>query len=78
MRGRTVEEVEYLISKGIFRVDPWKKVVYSLGECEAVTYAIKNAKPQTLIVALIDNIQKVTEIIQQHQKERTSQLQKAV
>lgn len=75
MRGRTVEEVESLISQGIFHIDPWKKVVYSLDECEAVRFAIDNAKPQTLIVALVENIQKVTEMIRQYQRERTSQLQ---
>lgn len=77
MRGRSVEEVEQLISKGIFSVDPNKKIICSLGECESVSYAIENARPQSLIVALIDNIQKVTEVIKQHQKERVSQLQKA-
>ena len=78
MRGRTVEELEALLSKGIFRVDPAKPVVYSLNECEALNYAIDNAKPQSLIVVLADKVTKIIDCIKEQQKQRVVQLQRAV
>jgi cyanophycin synthetase len=78
MRGRTVEEIESLLSKGISRVNPNIPVICSMDECEAVYYAIDNAKPQSLIVVLIDKVKKITECIKERQKQQTMQLKKAV
>jgi cyanophycin synthetase len=81
MRGRTVEEVEALISKGIFKVTKDIPVTYSLEECESVIFAIEHAKPGSLIVVLSDNIKKVTQCIRDYQekeKQQAGMLQRAV
>jgi len=81
MRGRTIEEVENLITKGIVNVNPDIPITYSLAECEAVDYAIGHAIPDSVIVVLTENIRKVTECILQHQKkyrEQNQQWQTAV
>jgi cyanophycin synthetase len=81
MRGRTIEEVENLITRGIVNVNPDIPITYSLAECEAVDYAIEHAVPGSAIVVLTDNIKKVTECILEHQrkyKEQNQQWQRAV
>lgn len=81
MRGRTIEEVENLITKGIVNVNPDIPITYSLAECESVDYAIKHAVPGSVIVVLTDDIKKVTECIIEHQrkyKEQNQQWQAAV
>jgi cyanophycin synthetase len=81
MRGRTVEEVENLITRGIVNVNPDIPITYSLAECESVDYAIEHAVPNSVIVVLTDNIKKVTERILEHQrkyKEQNQQWQTAV
>jgi cyanophycin synthetase len=81
MRGRTVEEVENLLTKGVVNVNPNIPMTYSLAECEAVDYAIDHVVPDSVIVVLTENIKKVTECVLQHQRryrERNQQLQTAV
>ena len=81
MRGRTIEEVENLVTKGIVNVNANIPIIYSLAECEAVEYAISSAVPDSIIVVLTENIKKVTECVLQHQKkyrERNHQWQAAV
>jgi cyanophycin synthetase len=81
MRGRTIEEMENLITRGIINVNPDIPITYSLAECEAVDYAIGHAIPDSIIVVLTENIKKVTECILQHQKkyrEQNQQWQTAV
>jgi cyanophycin synthetase len=81
MRGRTIEEVENLITRGVVNVNPDIPITYSLAECEAVEYAIDHAVPDSVIVVLTENIKKVTECILQNQrkyKEQNQQWQKAV
>jgi cyanophycin synthetase len=81
MRGRTIEEVENLITKGIVNVNPHIPITYSLAECEAVQYAIAGAVPDSIIVVLTENIKKVTECVLEHQKkykERNHHWQTAV
>jgi cyanophycin synthetase len=81
MRGRTIEEIENLITKGIVNVNPDIPITYSLAECEAVDHAINHAIPDSVIVVLTENIKKVTECILQHQKkyrEQNQQWQTAV
>ncbi|HEU4470982.1 MAG TPA: cyanophycin synthetase [Flavisolibacter sp.] len=70
LRGRTVEEVETLITKGIVRVNPDIPITYSLPECESVHYAIEHARPEALIVILTDNIKAVTDCVREHQRNR--------
>jgi cyanophycin synthetase len=81
MRGRTVEEVENLITKGIVNINPDIPITYSMMECEAVDYAINHVVPDSVIVVLTENISKVTDCILQHQKkykEQNQQWQRAV
>lgn len=81
MRGRTVEEVEDLITRGIVNINSDIPITYSMGECEAVEHAINLAIPDSVIVVLTENIKKVTEYILQHQKkykEQNQQWQTAV
>lgn len=81
MRGRTIEEIENLITKGVVNVNPDIPITYSLAECEAVEYAIDHAIPDSVIVVLTENIKKVTDCVLQHQKnykEQNQQWQTAV
>ena len=81
MRGRTIEEVENLITTGIVNVNPGIPIIYSMTECEAVDYAIRHVVPESIIVVLTENIKKVTEGVLQHQKkyrEQNHQWQAAV
>jgi cyanophycin synthetase len=79
MRGRSVVEMENLITMGIVNVNPDIPITYSLAECEAVDYAIEHAVPGSLIVVLTDNIKAVTEcIIKHHQQYQNAQWQRAV
>jgi len=81
MRGRSIEEVENLITRGVVNVDPDIPITYSLAECEAVEYAIEHAVPDSVIVVLTENIQKVTECIlrlQKQYREQDLQWQRAV
>jgi cyanophycin synthetase len=68
MRGRTVEEVEALISQGVRRVDPNKPLTYSLNECESIDFAIEHATRQTLIVVFTEDVQRIIDCIQKHQQ----------
>jgi cyanophycin synthetase len=73
MRGRTVEEVEQLIIKGIESVNKAIPVTGALEECESVHFALNNADAGSLIVILSDNIKTVAECIMEHkQKELVS------
>jgi cyanophycin synthetase len=78
LRGRTPEELDQLLTIGINKVDPGKPITYCWDECEAVRLAIQHAEPNSLIVALTDNIKKVTECIRQVQQDHQSQLKTAI
>jgi cyanophycin synthetase len=78
MRGRTVEEVENLLTKGIVKINANIPLTYSLAECESVDYAIEHATEKTLIVVLTDDIESVSACIQKHQQKAKVQLLKAV
>jgi cyanophycin synthetase len=81
MRGRSVEEVENLLTIGLVKVKAGIPIIYSMAECEAVDYAIDHATPNSLIVVLTEKIKKVTECILTHHKkyrEQNHQWQRAV
>ncbi|MGZ3937417.1 MAG: hypothetical protein ACXVLT_01710, partial [Flavisolibacter sp.] len=81
MRGRTIEEVENLITKGVVNINPNIPITYSMTECEAVDYAIDHALPNSVIVVLTEKIKQVTECVSRHQKryrEQNYQWQRAV
>jgi cyanophycin synthetase len=80
-RGRTIEEIENLLTKGIVAVNPDIPITYSLNECEAIDYALDHAVPDSIIVVLAENIKKAVDRVLQHQrryKEQNQQWQKAV
>jgi cyanophycin synthetase len=68
MRGRTVAEVEALLTEGIFKVRPSLRVTGNLAECESVEYAIEHARAGSLIVILTDDIRSVTACISDYQQ----------
>jgi cyanophycin synthetase len=79
--GRTIEEVENLIIKGILNINPGIPITYSLAECEAVDDAIDHAVPDSVIVILTENSKRVTDCIpgrQQKYKELNQRWQRAV
>jgi cyanophycin synthetase len=81
MRGRSIEEVEDLLTKGLVKIKPNIPIIYSMAECEAVDYAIDHASPNSVIVVLTEKIKKVTECILHHYKkyrEQNHQWQRAV
>ncbi|MGZ3880701.1 MAG: cyanophycin synthetase [Flavisolibacter sp.] len=81
MRGRTIEDVENLITKGVVNINPNIPITYSMTECEAVDYAIDHALPNSVIVVLTEKIKQVTECVSRHQKkyrEQNYQWQRAV
>ena len=81
MRGRSIEEVENLITKGVVNINPDIPITYSMAECEAVDHAIDHAIPNSIIVVLTENIKKVTQCIMGHQKkyrEQNQEWQRAV
>lgn len=69
LRGRTHEELDSLLTTGVRRIAPDKPLSYYWCECEAVTQAIINRKPKSLIVVLIEDFTSVLQCIKQHQAE---------
>lgn len=81
LRGRTHEEIDRLLTEGIRKVDPNKPLSYMRCECEAVESAIRNRKPNSLIVVLIEDFKAVTSCVkrlQQEERATSSQLKRAV
>lgn len=79
MRGRSIEEVEDLITKGIVNVNPAIPITYSMAECESVDYAINHAASGSLIVILSDNVKNVTDCVLQHRQQyQNARWQRAV
>lgn len=75
MRGRTYDEIDRLLSIGIHKIDARKPISYYSSECEAVEQVLKEGKPGSVLVVLIDNVSAVTELISKYQKrEREQQL----
>jgi cyanophycin synthetase len=75
LRGRSSEELDRLLTLGIRKVDASKPVSYIWNECEAVSNAIRNRKPNSLIVVLIEDYKAVTECIRGFQQEEASRQQ---
>ncbi len=69
MRGRTYEDVDGLLRKGILKVDAVKAISYYGDECEAIEKAIRNGKPGSVIVLLIDKVARATGCIAKLQQE---------
>ena len=67
LRGRTHEDLDRLLTEGVRRVAPEKPLSYYWCECEAVENAIKQRKPKSLIVVLIEDFKSVAECVKRHQ-----------
>jgi cyanophycin synthetase len=63
LRGRCADELFSLVTEGIKRCDPDKKIVLNGSECAAVEFAINNAKPGAFIVVLTDEIATVLKCV---------------
>jgi len=74
LRGRTHEELDRLLTEGIRRVDRNKPVTYNWNECAAVEVAIRQRRPQSLIVVLIEDFKSVTQCIQRMQAEEKASM----
>jgi cyanophycin synthetase len=68
LRGKTEEELIQMLMDGITMVDPNKKTTIIPSEKEAITYAIKNAIPGSLIVLSSDVIPAALDLVK-HYKE---------
>jgi cyanophycin synthetase len=73
LRGRTEEGLIELLRRGVHNIDRNKPIAYTRTECEGTQYAIDRATPNSLIVILVDNVQKIQEHIKNCLK--TKQLQ---
>lgn len=72
LRGRTEEELISMIHDGIKNIDTSKDVKIIPSEKEAITHAITNAKPNSLIVISSDVVPSALELIMKF-KEKESQ-----
>ncbi len=68
LRGKTEEELIQMLMDGITMVDPNKKTTVIPSEKEAITFAIKNAVPGSLIVLSSDVIPAALDLVK-HYKE---------
>ena len=74
LRGRTDTELINMLDAGIKRQDPNKKTTIIPNEREATTFAIKNAKKDSLIVICSDVIPDALEIVQKLKEEEANKL----
>jgi cyanophycin synthetase len=75
MRGRTYEEVDRLLTDGIYKIDKAKQISYYGNECEAVEKVLAEGKPGSVIVLLIDKVATITECILRFQEREKTALQ---
>jgi cyanophycin synthetase len=78
MRGRTYEELDRLLSNGVYKVDKNKPIRYYGNECEAVEKVLQEGKRGSVIVVLVDNVTAVTECLIGFQKKEEEQLMSMV
>lgn len=64
LRGKTETEIIKLLEEGIKRKDPNKKLTIIPSESEAILYAVKNAKKDSLIVLCSDVIPDALDLVQ--------------
>lgn len=76
LRGRTDLEIGSLLRAGIQSVERNTKVMFSTGEIESVDFALSLGTPDSLVVVLVDKVDKVFNHLTQRQKAKMEQLQK--
>lgn len=68
LRGRTAEDIINLLQLGISLEDPHKNVKVIRDEKEAVSFAIQNARPGSLIVICTEMVLEVTSLVKELQE----------
>lgn len=74
LRGKTEEELIGMLDAGIKMKDPNKKTTIIPNEREAATFAIKNAKKDSLIVICSDVIPDALELVQKLKEDEANKL----
>jgi cyanophycin synthetase len=74
LRGKTEEELIGMLMKGIKDYDPDKKVTVFKSEKEAITHAIKNAKPGSLVTMCSDVVPDALKLVQKFKEEEADDL----
>ena len=74
LRGKTEEELIGMLMKGIKDYDPDKKVTVFKSEEEAITHAIKNAKPGSLVTMCSDVVPDALKLVQKFKEEEADDL----
>lgn len=69
LRGRSEQELIQMLVEGIQMKDPNKKTTIIPSEKEAITYAVQNAKPGSLIVCCSDVIPEALELVMKFKEE---------
>lgn len=71
LRGKSEEQIIGMLKEGILKKDPNKEIVVIPSEKEAITYAVKNAKDNSLIICCSDVIPDALDLVM-HFKEQES------
>lgn len=66
LRGRTEEEIIELMTKGIYNIDPGKKVTTFRKESDAIDFAIQHAEKDAFIVVISDVVPDALEQVKQY------------
>lgn len=74
LRGKSETELIDMLSDGIKKVDPNKKVTIIPKESEAIEFAIKNAKPGSLIVICSDVVPDALALVSKYKEEEAKSL----
>jgi cyanophycin synthetase len=74
LRGKTEEELIAMILAGVKSVDPNKKVTIIPSEAEAITYAVTNAVPGSLIVVSSDVVPDALNLVMKFKEEESNRL----
>jgi len=74
LRGQTEEKLIALLQEGITSHDPNKKVKLCKTEKEAITYAIENAKPGSLITMCSDVVPDALKLVQEFKEKEANEL----
>lgn len=69
LRGRSAEEIDRLIYKGIRQVAPSKKVTIVPDEIKCIKQALKNAVPNSVTVVFAEHIKEVNDLLQKAQEQ---------
>lgn len=74
LRGKTEEELIAMLEKGIHSVDPNKPLRVIPSEKDAITYAVKNAKPNTMIIMCSDVVPDALDLVKSLKEEEANRL----